>query len=183
MNDLYCKDFEFLDKDNQTAYDTLKQSILKRSRLDLEFLQSFIEFSRTFGTTQYECIKYSHVIDKDNKTINYITFCAEYLGLSEDKIQDEFNDFLFEHTSKISLDDIMEAKKKKEEEERLENTKKIQSPYTKEYKRKIKKLPFVLAGVIFLLAIIISIVVIKTINREPAVTSELKGIEVYEYTY
>ena len=96
---------------------------------------------------------------------------------------DEFNDFLFEHTSKISLDDIMEAKKKKEEEERLENTKKIQSPYTKEYKRKIKKLPFVLASVIFLLAIIISIVVIKTINREPAVTSELKGIEVYEYTY
>lgn len=108
---------------------------------------------------------------------------AKYLGLSEEKIQDEFNDFLFEHTSKISLDDIMEAKKKKEEEERLENTKKIQSPYTKEYKRKIKKLPFVLAGVIFLLAIIISIVVIKTINREPAVTSELKGIEVYEYTY
>ncbi len=108
---------------------------------------------------------------------------AKYLGLSEEKILDEFNDFLFEHTSKISLDDIMEAKKKKEEEERLENTKKIQSPYTKEYKRKVKKLPFVLAGVIFLLAIIISIVVIKTINREPAVTSELKGIEVYEYTY
>ena len=74
----------------------------------------------------------------------------------------------------------MEAKKKKEEEEK---TKKIQSPYTKEYKRKIKKLPFVLAGIIFLLAIIISIVVIKTINREPAITSELKGIEVYEYTY
>ena len=108
---------------------------------------------------------------------------AKYLGLSEEKILDEFNDFLFEHTSKISLDDIMEAKKKKEEEERLENTKKIQSPYTKEYKRKIKNLPFVLAGVIFLLAIIISIVVIKTINREPVVTSELKGIEVYEYTY
>ena len=105
---------------------------------------------------------------------------AKYLGLSPEKIQDEFNDFLFEHTSKISLDDIMEAKKKKEEEEK---TKKIQSPYTKEYKRKIKKLPFVLAGIIFLLAIIISIVVIKTINREPAITSELKGIEVYEYTY
>ena len=110
---------------------------------------------------------------------------AKYLGLKEDKIQDEFNDFLFEHTSKISLDDIMEAKMKKEEEEKQdkEKTKKIQSPYTKEYKRKIRKLPFVIAGLIFLLAIIISIMVIKTINREPAVTSELKGIEVYEYTY
>ena len=108
---------------------------------------------------------------------------AKYLGLDEAKIQDEFNDFLFEHTSKISLDDIMSAKKKKEEEERLENTKKIQSPYTKEYKKKIRKLPFILAGLIFLIAIIISIIVIKTINREPAITSELKGIEVYEYTY
>ena len=108
---------------------------------------------------------------------------AKYLGLDEAKIQDEFNDFLFEHTSKISLDDIMSAKKKKEEEERLESTKKIQSPYTKEYKKKIRKLPFILAGLIFLIAIIISIIVIKTINREPVVTSELKGIEVYEYTY
>ena len=39
---------------------------------------------------------------------------AKYLGLDPRKIQDEFNDFLFEHTSKISLDDIMEC----EEEER-----------------------------------------------------------------
>ncbi len=108
---------------------------------------------------------------------------AKYLGLNGDKIQDEFNDFLFEHTSKISLDDIMEAKKKKEEEEKLENTKKIQSPYTKEYKRKVRKLPFIVAGFVFLAAIIIAIVVIKTINKEPAVISELKGIEVYEYTY
>ena len=44
---------------------------------------------------------------------------AKYLGLPSLKIQDEFNDFLFEHTSKISLDDIMNAKKKKEEEEKF----------------------------------------------------------------
>ncbi len=108
---------------------------------------------------------------------------AKYLGLDDVKIQDEFNDFLFEHTSKISLDDIMEAKKKKEEEEKLAKTKKIQSPYTKEYKRKIKKMPFVLAGIVFFVAIIISIIVIKTINKEPVISSELKGIEIYEYTY
>ena len=77
----------------------------------------------------------------------------------------------------------MSAKKKKEEEEKLDNTKKIQSPYTKEYKKKVKKLPFVLGGIIFLLAIVIAIIVIKRINRAPAITNELKGIEVYEYTY
>ena len=105
---------------------------------------------------------------------------AKYLGLDPLKVQEEFNDFLFEHTSKISLDDIMAAKKKKELEE---NTKKIQSPYTKEYKRKIKKWPIILFGISFVLAIIISVVVIKAINREPAISSELKGVKWYEYTY
>ncbi len=106
---------------------------------------------------------------------------AKYLGLDPMKVQDEFNDFLFEHTSKISLDDIMEAQKKKEASLEEAKTKKVKSPYTKEYKRKIKKLPFVLAFIIFVLAIIISIIVIKTINRDPVMSSELKGIEVYEY--
>ncbi len=88
MNDLYCKDFEFLNKDNQQAYENLKQVVLKRSRLDLEFLQKFIEFSSTtLGTTQYACAKYAHIYDKDNKTLNYTIFCAEYLGLSERTIQ------------------------------------------------------------------------------------------------
>ena len=144
---------------------------LEEAASDLNVDVSYLENIESANVRAFKDVYYMRKLVKEY---------AKYLGLSPEKIQDEFNDFLFEHTSKISLDDIMEAKKKKEEEEK---TKKIQSPYTKEYKRKIKKLPFVLAGIIFLLAIIISIVVIKTINREPAVTSELKGIEVYEYTY
>ena len=41
---------------------------------------------------------------------------AKYLGLNPDKVVDEFNNFLFQQTSKISLDDIREAQKKKEAE-------------------------------------------------------------------
>ncbi len=108
---------------------------------------------------------------------------AKYLGLDPVKVQEEFNDFLFEHTSKISLSDIMEAKKKKEEEEKNKEEKKVQSPYTKEYKKKIKKWPIVLAVVFLILIIVISIIIIKTINKDPVMNSELKGIEVYEYTY
>ena len=108
---------------------------------------------------------------------------AKYLGLDSAKVQEEFNDFLFEHTSKISLDDIMEAKRKKEEEEKLKEEKKIQSPYTKEYKKKIKKWPIVLIILSLVLIIVLAIVVIKLINRDPVISRELKGIEVYEYTY
>ncbi len=108
---------------------------------------------------------------------------AKYLGLDPLKIQEEFNDFLFEHTSKISLDDILEAKRKKEKEDSLENTKKIISPYTKEYKKKIRKLPIIIGVSAFVIAIILAIIIIKVINREPAISSELKGIESYEYAY
>ena len=36
---------------------------------------------------------------------------AKYLGLKPDEVIDEFNDYLFEKTSKISLQDIMDAEK------------------------------------------------------------------------
>ena len=87
MNDLYCKDFEFLNADNQKAYENLKQTILKRSRLDLEFLQRFIEFSsECLGTVQYSCAKYAFIYDKNNSTMNFTDFCSSYLGLSSSTI-------------------------------------------------------------------------------------------------
>ena len=46
---------------------------------------------------------------------------ANYLGLDADKVLDEFNDFLFAHTTKISLDDIKAAKKTVEENHRKVN--------------------------------------------------------------
>ena len=147
---------------------------LEEAASDLNVDVSYLENIESANVRAFKDVYYMRDLVRDY---------AKYLGLDEEKIQDGFNDFLFEHTSKISLEDIMSAIKKKEEEEKLDNTKKIQSPYTKEYKKKVKKLPFVLGGIIFLLAIVIAIIVIKRINRAPAITNELKGIEVYEYTY
>ena len=147
---------------------------LEEAASDLNVDVSYLENIESANVRAFKDVYYMRDLVRDY---------AKYLGLDEEKIQDGFNDFLFEHTSKISLEDIMSAKKKKEEEEKLDNTKKIQSPYTKEYKKKVKKLPFVLGGIIFLLALVIAIIVIKRINRAPAITNELKGIEVYEYTY
>lgn len=106
---------------------------------------------------------------------------AKYLGLNSDKVTDEFNNFLFQHTSKISLDDILEAQKKKDEEQK---EKKVKSPYTKEYKKKINLWPLVyfLVGVLVLSVIIY--IVVSSINKKPERTDELKRrIEVYEHTY
>ncbi len=102
---------------------------------------------------------------------------AKYLGLDPAKVQEEFNDFLFEHTSKISLDDILEAKKQKEAEE-----KKITSPYTKEYKKQIKLWPFIIGILVFAAIISIVVLLIREANRAPAINSELKGVYLNEYT-
>ena len=58
---------------------------------------------------------------------NLIKDYAKYLGLDGDILLDELNEYLFEQTSRISLSDIEEARKLKEESEK---DMKIISPYT-----------------------------------------------------
>ena len=110
---------------------------------------------------------------------------AKYLGLNADKVMDEFNNFLFQHTSRISLDDILAAQKKKEELEA--EHKKVKSPYTKEYKEKINLWPVVYAIVGVIVLFVIVYIIINSINRTPRRIDELKSVIgdqiVYEYTY
>ena len=71
---------------------------------------------------------------------------AKYLGLDPEKVVDEFNDFLFQHTSKITLQDILDA----EEKENRQKTNEVISPYTiiKDKKIDFKKLKIV--GIVLL---------------------------------
>lgn len=110
---------------------------------------------------------------------------AKYLGLDSDKVVDEFNGFLFQHTSKISLDDIRAAQKLKEEE-KLKN--KVRSPYTIEHKEKFNYIPLVSAiiGIILLIGIIY--IIISSTNKVPERVDELSNDIVreefkYEFTY
>lgn len=116
-----------------------------------------------------------------------IKLYSKYLGLDPDKMVDEFNNFLFQHTSKISLDDIMEAQKKKEEKVQ---EKKVKSPYTKEYKKKVNFGPIIFGilyavlGILLLLGILYFI--LHNIRKTPERVNELKdvGKEIlyYEFT-
>lgn len=105
---------------------------------------------------------------------------AKYLGLDPEKVIDEFNGFLFEHTSKISLEDIKMAQKKMEEEE-----KGATSPYTKEYKKKVGPWPFIIAIVLIVFIFVILYLIISTINKAPERTTELmskeRGNVIYEF--
>ena len=85
----------------------------------------------------------------------FIRDYAKYLGLKYEDLIDEFNEYIFDCTSRISLDDIKKAKKKIENRKKHE-VRKIASPYTLENKRQIVVSPVVIYGVIIVLLLIIA---------------------------
>lgn len=113
------------------------------------------------------------------KLKEYVKNYAKYLGLDPNIVVEEFNDFLFEHTSKISLDDILEAKKQLDMEK---EEKKVKSPYTKEYKKRFNyRRLFVVIGIIATIVILV-FAILSLLNRESIDSRVLIG-RVEEVTY
>ena len=133
-----------------------------------------------FSTSQLENIENGNVkAFKDVYELrDLIKQYAKYLGLNPDKVADEFNGFLFQHTSKISLDDIVAAQRKKNDSEE-----KISSPYTKEYKERIALWPifYLIVGVLLLIGIIY--LILSHTNKTPERVNELKKCVEEEYSY
>ena len=86
---------------------------------------------------------------KDVISLKYfIRDYAKYLGLDSERILDEFNEYLFDMTSKIPIELIKEAKKDKNE-----NNDTI-SPYTKESSKiKVPKIIIGLAAIVILIVV------------------------------
>ena len=83
----------------------------------------------------------------------FIRDYAKYLGLDGDKMIDDFNEFLFDFTSKIPIDDISKAKQNN-------NKKEVASPYTNTTLKKGKYKVAILAIIIVLCIAIVSYFVI-----------------------
>ncbi len=138
------------------------------------------EASNDLGITpkELECLEngnfkvFKDVYELKKVILNY----AKYLGLDEEKILDEFNDYLFEKTSKISKEDIKEAKKQEEVED------KISSPYTKLGKARHDIAPVVL---LIVLLVFISLVVYLLLSvfkkKDDDTVALLSGKEVMYY--
>ena len=77
---------------------------------------------------------------------------SKYLGLDAEAMTDEYNEYLFDQTSKISLEDIKEAKRKLINNG-VKTEKKIKSPYTS-FKIKEKKNKIALAIMIIIILVL-----------------------------
>ena len=74
-----------------------------------------------------------------------VSSLCKYLGLDEEEILDDINDYIFEKTSKISTLDIKESYTKEE--------KKVESPYTKEEKKDNTKIVLIVLICIFVVLV------------------------------
>ena len=103
--------------------------------------------------------------------VNY----AKYLGLDSKKIIDDFNDYLFEYTSKIPTDDIEKAMMEQKKEEYREIKEKIVSPYTNSIKKKGKWLIIVYV-IIAIIALLVVFWAVKLLTGNTSTTNMVSYI-------
>ena len=103
----------------------------------------------------------------------FIKNYSKYLGLDYDKMVDEFNEYLFDFTSKISIDDIKKAEKEQKKKQKKLKTVKISSPYTVE--KQEHKVPrfLVILGIIFLIVIVVYVVVLLFTKKDDEITNTI----------
>ena len=91
----------------------------------------------------------------------FIRDYSKYLGLDYEEMIDEFNEFVFDYTSKLSIDDIKKAANKNKENKQV---KKIISPYTVDKEKKEKRPLFIIIGLALIIVCVIGFILIKVIG-------------------
>lgn len=87
----------------------------------------------------------------------FIRDYAKYLGLNEEEIIDEFNEYFFDATSKIPIVEIEKASNTKK---KTQDKEKVVSPYTLADKPKSKVTSIIVGSIIVLLIILIAYIII-----------------------
>ena len=103
----------------------------------------------------------------------FIKNYSKYLGLDYDKMVEEFNEYLFDFTSKISIDDIRKAEKEQRKKEKKLKTVKIASPYTVEKQQKQVPRFLVILGIVILVVIMVYVVVLLLTKEEKEITNTI----------
>jgi len=106
---------------------------------------------------------------------DYIKNYAKYLGLNPDKLIDEFNDYMFEYTSKIPVKEIEQLIKEKEKEENKEE--KVISPYTMDAKKHTSKIYIIIYLIIIMLVLCIITWSLKQLTINTISSSEISYVE------
>lgn len=85
----------------------------------------------------------------------FIKDYAKYLGLKHEDLVDEFNEYLFDYTSKISIEDVKKKQGSIDEDKNV-----IHSPYTKKLKEPFKITSIIPYIIIIIIAILIAFIIL-----------------------
>lgn len=146
-----------------------------------EIGEAFKEARETIGISKEEVIKDLNITENQLNNLEdgnanafkdvfflkeTIKKYAKYLNLEEDKIISKFNDFIFNYTSRIPVEDILEQTREINLRESANEANKIVSPYT--VKRKEKgKLKYIIVYSLAVIALILLVFfIIKFITNK-----------------
>ena len=105
----------------------------------------------------------NHKVFKDILDLkDMVRVYAKYLGLDDEKLLSELDDFIFEKTSKISVEDIEERIKQEQEKKEKEEETKIHTPYTVEMKKE-KNFTMIIIIVIILFILVLFYILLRTL--------------------
>lgn len=115
----------------------------------------------------------------------FIKNYSKYLGLDYDEMIEEFNEYLFDFTSKISIEDIKKAEREQKKKNKKLKTVKIASPYTVE-KQQQKQVPrfLIIGGIILLFIVLVYLVVVMLIKDDEEVSNTIvsnEGVVMHEF--
>ena len=103
----------------------------------------------------------------------FIKNYSKYLGLDYDKMVEEFNEYLFDFTSKISIDDIKKAEKEQKKKQKKLKTVKIASPYTVEKQQHQVPRFLIIMGIVIMIVIVVYIVVLLFTKKDEEITNTI----------
>ena len=106
---------------------------------------------------------------------------ATYLNLDENEIMEDFNDFVFDYTSRIPVEEIEEKVKEIVSQNEKETRKKISSPYTRKKVRKAKMKPVYFFSVITVILVCVTFILLNIFLNKQREFNYL-GSEIYEFT-
>lgn len=79
---------------------------------------------------------------------------SKYLGLNTEEVTRKFNEYMFDYTSKIPMNEI--EKEVRKQQKKMEMSDAIASPYTRVVPRE-KSLPYIIAGMVILLLVVLAV--------------------------
>lgn len=102
---------------------------------------------------------------------------AIYLNVDEESIIEEFNDFVFDFTSRIPVEEIEQRVKEIEKQNEKETRNKISSPYTRKQVRKAKLEPVYFFIILTVILVLMTFILLNVVLDNKKQITNLKGSE------